>query len=342
MNFKMIPIFIISFNRLNDLKQIISRLEEDGYRNLHIIDNASTDKKLLYYLEHIPYQVHFMGKNYGHMVFWQSGIFKDIIESQYYVVTDPDVIPIKECPDDYVEYFYRILNQYPDKQKVGFSLKIDDLPDKFRYKTDVIRWESFFYDKKLSMSPLLFDAEIDTTFALYRPGKIKNFFYAIRTGYPYTARHLGWYLDNENFSVADKTYFLSGEKYGGSFIYESKVKKVRMETIQKLKNLEIDEYAGEIVKLFRLHCDKIYLYGAGRQGHKIAGILEKEKIPFDGFLVTSLDKEKKSFLGYDVMQFDDVKIDKDRDGIVLTMKFLYQIEVMKKLYLLGYKNVCRL
>lgn len=50
----------------------------------------------------------------------------------------------------------------------------------------------------------IYDAPIDTTFALYKPGGVAikdNFYNGIRTGYPYVARHLGWYVNN--FSQAD-------------------------------------------------------------------------------------------------------------------------------------------
>lgn len=209
MDFKAIPIYIISYNRIEDLKKLIERLEKDNYTNINIIDNASSNKDLLDYLQKVPHRVHFMDKNYGHRVFWSSGRFNDVIENEYYVLTDPDVIAIKECPDDYVEYFYEILQKYPEKTKVGFSLKLDDIPDSYANKYDNIRWESFFYETKISIDPILYDADLDTTFALYRPGFFNDFYSAIRTAYPYTARHLGWYVDTENLSETYKGYYKS-------------------------------------------------------------------------------------------------------------------------------------
>lgn len=62
--FKNIPIFIVSYNRLEDLKLLISRLEKDGYNNIIILDNFSTDKSLLEYLNGLAsiYRVHFLKK----------------------------------------------------------------------------------------------------------------------------------------------------------------------------------------------------------------------------------------------------------------------------------------
>lgn len=203
-DFKNIPIFIISYNRKEVLQRCIERFQGDGYKNLIVIDNASTDKELLSYLKSLDIKIFFLNKNYGHHVLWDCGLFDDIIKKQYFVLTDPDILPIEECPTDYILQFYRILQLYPEKIKVGFSLKLDDLPETYKYKYDIIRFESFYWEKKIKYEFPIYDAPIDTTFALYRPlggYDYKTFYDGIRTGYPYIARHLGWYIDN--FSQED-------------------------------------------------------------------------------------------------------------------------------------------
>lgn len=203
-DFYNIPIFIISYNREETLKLCVERFQKDGYKNLIILDNASTDEATLAYLKKLSCRVFFFKKNYGHHVLWDCGLFDDIIKSNYYVLTDPDILPIEECPSDYVEQFYHILEQHPEKTKVGFALKLDDLPENYKYKYDIIRFESFYWEKRMQYKFPIYDAPIDTTFSLYKPGgvAIKDDFYnGIRTGYPYIARHLGWYVNN--FSQAD-------------------------------------------------------------------------------------------------------------------------------------------
>jgi hypothetical protein len=254
-NFRSVPIFIVSYNRLSCLQLLIAKLEKDGYTNLIIVDNASTNKSLLDYLQSLPYKVHFLEKNYGHLVLWESRLFEDIINSTYYVLTDPDVIPIDECPSDYVEHFYDILKLYPEKTKVGFSLKIDDLPEHNPNKYDLIRWESFFYENKLSQKPLYYDADVDTTFALYRPGYPKHFYNAIRTGFPYTARHLGWYTDTENLSDEDELYFKSANSSFSSYD-DSAISQIRNSTIKKIaekqENFSLYKLIKRVIKLERL------------------------------------------------------------------------------------------
>jgi len=194
-----IPVFIVSRNRFDCLKKLICWLEKVGLNNIHIIDNASTYQPLVDYLDSLPYNIHKLPQNYGHLVLWKSGQFEEIINNEYFILTDPDVIPVDECPADVIEQFYQILQEYPGVTKVGFSLKIDDLPDFYPSKQTVCEWERRFWSPKICKEKFdIYKTIIDTTFALYRPGirpNDSNWFRAIRTGIPYTARHLSWYLN---------------------------------------------------------------------------------------------------------------------------------------------------
>lgn len=208
-DFKNIPVYIISFNRLSCLKQLVARLERAGYSNIHIVDNGSSYPPLLEELDKTPHVVHRMKKNYGHRVLFDAPDFADVVNNEYFVLTDPDVVPVNECPDDFIEVFYNALQSHQFADKVGFSLKIDDLPDSFELKNAVVKWESPFYGNpvKGTSDPVLYKAPIDTTFALYRPrGEWKNKDGAIRTGAPYTARHLPWYKDLNNLTEEDRFY----------------------------------------------------------------------------------------------------------------------------------------
>ena len=205
-----LPIYIINYNRVSYLKQIISTLEKYKLRNIHIIDNASTYPPMIEYLKQTPYTVHHMEHNYGHLVFFLDDKFKDIRENQYYVLTDPDVIAVDECPSDFMDRFYQLLQQYPKFNKVGFSLKTDDISGTTEAKELLQKWEKLFYKKRLNLfKPYIYASALDTTFALYRPQKEwknKDFYKAIRTGFPYAARHLPWYKDLHNPDEEDKFY----------------------------------------------------------------------------------------------------------------------------------------
>lgn len=264
MDFFEIPIIIISYNRKTCLKKCLERYEQDGYKNIIIIDNASTDKDLLDFLATLDHRVIYLGENLGHMALWKCGKLDELIEKEYYVLTDPDILPIEECPADYIEHFYEILKKNSGLTKVGFSLKIDDLPESYPNKYDIIRYESFYWENVIYQNEeRMYLSPIDTTFALYRPGKIKknDFFKAIRTGGNYIARHLGWYIDKDNLSDEEKRYFSSVQSsstsmnkkavrnFGGNIVFKQALKS-ELDLFHVLKYLSGGEYMFKYGSIF--------------------------------------------------------------------------------------------
>lgn len=206
-NLKKIPVFVISFNNLFYLKQMICSLERYDLKNIHIIDNNSDYPPLIDYLKNIPYTVHYMKKNWGHKVLWESHNFDDIINNSLYVVTDPDIELSRNLSEDFLSELYVILLQHPYITKVGFALKLDDIPDSC-ISEKVHNWEKkYWYFRIYDSKYELYKADIDTTFALYRPGLLNNavFYNAIRVAGDFTARHLPWYMNDEGQDYYKKT-----------------------------------------------------------------------------------------------------------------------------------------
>jgi hypothetical protein len=198
-----IPIFINCRDRLTPLLQLLAYLERAGAANVHLVDNASTYPPLLDFYSRTSHRVIRLEQNLGHKALWQGAVLEQAGVDGRFVLSDPDVVPIEECPLDAIEYFAEMLDRYPRRPKVGFGLKVDDLPAHFRHKQEVIDWEAHFWQKPLA--PGLYEAQIDTTFALYRaPGK--HAYSAIRTGHPYLARHTTWYLDSDDLSDEERYY----------------------------------------------------------------------------------------------------------------------------------------
>lgn len=210
-NYKNIPIIIISFNQLFYLEQLILFLQNKGYTNIIIIDNNSTYPPLLKYFNSISKQVkvYRLNQNHGHLVFWRNkNLFKKYTKG-YYIVTDADIVPDQNCPDDFVKYFKKRLNQHPKFVKVGFSLKIDNIPEHNQHKNKILNWEKKFWQFKMPSGD--FKADIDTTFALYKPGFVnyqsQEFYHAIRAKIPYIADHGGWCVDYNNPTIEQLYYF---------------------------------------------------------------------------------------------------------------------------------------
>jgi hypothetical protein len=188
-----VPVFINCRDRLTPLLELLDYLERAGCEQIHLLDNDSTYPPLLEYYEQTPHSVIRLGENVHRRTFWENGLLDELGVRGRYVFTDPDLVPIEECPLDAIDYFGEVLDRYPGYEKVGFGLKIDDLPDHFRLKSEVLTWEARFWQRLVA--PRLYEARIDTTFALYR-GPEHAPEAAIRTGYPYVVRHTSWYLDS--------------------------------------------------------------------------------------------------------------------------------------------------
>jgi hypothetical protein len=210
--FRRIPILINSFNRLQCLRSLVDWLENAGYANIIIIDNASSFPPLLAYLERLERKkratIVRLGANCGHLAIWQQGLLQRLGIDSEYVYTDPDVVPAEFCPPDVLGFFREILDEEDDIATIGFGLRLDDIPDHATHKAQVLAWESQFW--LAPAAPGLFLAPIDTTFALYRPlGAHSLGQPSLRTGWPYLASHVGWMIDHQNPSEEDIFYFRS-------------------------------------------------------------------------------------------------------------------------------------
>jgi GT2 family glycosyltransferase len=204
---KNIPIFIICFERVKDLRKLVEWLESIGMRKIVFIDNDSTYPPLLDFYNTTRYQVLKLGRNVGHTAPWSLGIIRSLVPDGMYIVTDPDVIPDDKTPKDAIEHFLDLHIKYPGHKKVGFSLKIDDIPNSYPLKNEVIEWEQQFWNNILE--PGVYEAGVDTTFALYKPHTYTYTLHpSIRVGGVYTARHTPWYENHKKKSDEEVYYRL--------------------------------------------------------------------------------------------------------------------------------------
>lgn len=225
-----LPIYINNRNRLSSLSTLIAWLRAAGHSNITVIDNASTYEPLLEFYETSEVKVKRLSKNLGPYALWNPEC-ADLRRADPFVYTDSDIVPDDACPRDAIRIMHDQMLSLQGRFKVGFGLRIDDIPDHYAQANRVRMWEARFWEKQ-STRPCkapLYIAKIDTTFAVY-PSRSGFFANALRTGAPYLARHTPWYVDSANPSEEDQFVESNADKRFVSWgISECHSKRVAME-----------------------------------------------------------------------------------------------------------------
>jgi len=236
MNRRPYPVFIITYNLVSTTKRMVEDILRMGGQPI-IIDNASTYPPLLdwydslknnkdVHLVRLPgnFGPHFIYHNLLSIRKTYSGLTGKKLPPEFFI-TDCD-LDLSEIPDDGIDVLYRIYDACKSQKriflKIGFGLRIDDLPV-VPHLLRTITWESQFYKscEKVSGIKVNAEAKIDTTFHLYdstllqrarnfikrNPVQIDFYSPAIRTYAPYVARHIPWYWEKEKLGE-EETYYL--------------------------------------------------------------------------------------------------------------------------------------
>lgn len=227
-NYKQIPIIIINYNQLFYLKKMVDALVHRGYKNIVIIDNNSTYPPLKEYYKSLNPEyitLELQKDNMGHMVFFKK---KELLQKYatkgYYMLTDADIVPNVNLPEDFALKLINIMEKYHfNITKVGFALRIDDIPSFYPLKNNVLKWEAKYWQNQIG--PQLFEADVDTTFALYKPYYCKRFYEnsfmkGIRVAGDFTAQHGGWYI-NPELMTEEQAYYFKTVNSSSSWIFNS-------------------------------------------------------------------------------------------------------------------------
>jgi len=214
-----IPIFVITCNRLTVLKKSMESWKKLGDVELVIHDNNSTYPPMVEYLDELSSQG---VRIYKHPL--AKGTYYDISESvretitkwfaetksnsKYYIVSDPD-IELENPSPELLDYYKELLDK-SGVTVVGPMLRIDDLPEHYTLKKEMIQaQEGQFWTKprKKFKDVETVHCGIDTTFGLYKSSfQFRRLNHGYRVFEPYMARHLDWYLDTKNLSDEEKYY----------------------------------------------------------------------------------------------------------------------------------------
>ena len=199
------PIFVLNFNQVSFLRQQISWLQNSGYTNITVLDNHSTYAPVLSYYEEMATHGHIKvvrrTSNEHKRTVWE----KHLQDHQGpFVLTTSDIVPDSCCPADVVARLASLLRENPQLFKAGLGLRIDNIPDHYMHRRDVLVKQSEYWRNPAASNVFL--ADIDFTFALYRCGSIFQYGPAVRTNWPYLARHEPWYSDSANRTEEELYY----------------------------------------------------------------------------------------------------------------------------------------
>lgn len=208
--------FVITRDRVTYTRQCVRALLDAGL-NVHIIDHGSTWPPMRQLLTQLSQhcEVTLNGTARAQEIWRDGTLRRHAVDGEPFIVTDCDIVPAPDCPDDWVHQLVDVLDAYPRHRKVGLSLKTDDLPEHYEHAQRVPAWEAKYQSAMLPEKrrpfgdpyPRVFQASIDTTLAVYRwPPDTFRLDPALRLAPPYSALHLPWYANSSNVSDEEAYY----------------------------------------------------------------------------------------------------------------------------------------
>jgi hypothetical protein len=165
------------------------------------MDNCSTCTYTINFLKDIDVEVIHRKVNTSPQVsiHYNTDVY-DMLPDKF-ILTDPDLEFNIALPNDFVEILSNLSDKY-NSYKIGFALDISDFdkmfPGIYNRGYNIYDWENHFWQKRITdLEYELYNADIDTTFALINKKNIHNIKINIRVAGDFLAKHLPWYIDNK-------------------------------------------------------------------------------------------------------------------------------------------------
>ena len=197
-----IKVVINNRNRLTTTRKMVEQLFSlNPKEQIIIIDNGSTYPPLMDWYDYVGKKIDIRyHKNEGHLALWATGIFKEL--GDHYVYTDSDIQLNTHFPSDWKKRLFEKHIKYGIK--AALAIRIDDLPEHYRYKNQVIRNEGKWWLNEIESK--IFKADTDTTFYLDKNDG-HNHYESVRLALPdMTCRHVPWYINLEKLDEEEKYY----------------------------------------------------------------------------------------------------------------------------------------
>jgi hypothetical protein len=211
----MIPIIIICFNNYkyvdNTIKQIIN-VNNEYKKDIIVINNNSDHVDTINYLKMIDVQIINRNENTGPWICpWCNEDLYNSLPNKF-ILTDPDLEFNKKLPNNFIDILAKLSDEYK-ASKIGFAISIEDKDKMFSEiyiedsnKTVYEHEEQFWLNKIDNNDYELYDAAIDTTFALINKEYFKEFATNtyIRVAGDFTCRHLPYYTENNILTIREQ------------------------------------------------------------------------------------------------------------------------------------------
>lgn len=219
-----IPVFIITFERLDCLRKTVNSIRRNAGVNIQIIfsDNGTTHEPTRQYIRtqvtHSKAKVYWNPTNDPFANVRRN--LRDYLAThkrvRHFVVTDPDT-PLDDCKRRNTFVAWRnILDEKPGIKVVGAMLRINDIEPTYALRDKVYERHQHIWKlprRRIRGVPCV-QFPIDSSIGMYRAsegfqrqrGLGKPTRPGIRTLAPYTASHLDWYLDLDDVTPDHKVY----------------------------------------------------------------------------------------------------------------------------------------
>ena len=242
---KEFPLLIIpTFNNPTYLRLMLSQIQSMGWSNFIVIDSGSTFPAMQDELDKLPKSKKLiLGSNLGPRFFSENNEFFLKLPN-IFCVSDPDLKFNGNMPEDFIELLTEVSSHYRIG-KVGLALDISkelNLKEQnyiLEGKLQNIReYEKQYWTRPVpnSLGLELYDAPVDTTFALYNKRFFepnKSFTRAYRIAGAYSAVHLPW-LDFES-RPSDEIDFYNSLNKSGAF---HEIDGMHLRLLQEIEDLK--------------------------------------------------------------------------------------------------------
>jgi hypothetical protein len=198
-----IVVVINNRNRLTTTKKMVEKLLElNNDEKIIICDNRSSYPPLLKWYNKIKDYVDVrINNNEGHLAIWATRLHEEL--GNFFVYTDSDIELNPDFPYDWKQKMLSYIKNYRI-EKVALALRIDDIPDEYRYKNQVRKNEGRWWLNEVE--PHVYEADTDTTFFMMK-NTGDNQYKSLRLAHPnMIARHMPWYINLDELDVEERYY----------------------------------------------------------------------------------------------------------------------------------------